>query len=153
MSILCTECIIACTCTMHCTCVGHLTRCPLVCMLICITFVCLGYGLVGYFTVLFSAFLKLVCCNMYFSILSLHIVHTCTCTCIIYYIFSTYCTVHIHVLMRDERRKKERSKQRQTNKQGKATQHTQGSFFLEKMRLRWDSNPRHSIHRTERSTS
>ena len=27
--------------------------------------------------------------------------------------------------MRDERRKKERSKQRQTNKQGKATQHTQ----------------------------
>ena len=55
--------------------------------------------------------------------------------------------------MRDERRKKERSKQRQTNKQGKATQHTQGSLFLEKMRLRWDSNPRHSIHRTERSTS
>ena len=34
--------------------------------------------------------------------------------------------------MRDERRKKERSKQRQTNKQGKATQHTQGSLFLEK---------------------
>ena len=29
--------------------------------------------------------------------------------------------VHVHVLMRDERRKKERSKQRQTNKQGKAT--------------------------------
>ena len=65
-----------------------------------------------------------------------------------------YMTWHcIHVLMRDERRKKERSKQRQTNKQGKATQHTQGSLFLEKMRLRWDSNPRHSIHRTERSTS
>ena len=38
----------------------------------------------------------------------------------------------MHVLMRDERRKKERSKQRQTNKQGKATQHTQGSLFLEK---------------------
>ena len=30
--------------------------------------------------------------------------------------------MYIHVLMRDERRKKERSKQRQTNKQGKATQ-------------------------------
>ena len=29
--------------------------------------------------------------------------------------------MYIHVLMRDERRKKERSKQRQTNKQGKAT--------------------------------
>ena len=65
-------------------------------------------------------------------------------------IYNVY--IYIHVLMRDERRKKERSKQRQTNKQGKATQHTQGSLFLEKMRLRWDSNPRHSIHRTERST-
>ena len=39
------------------------------------------------------------------------------------------------------RRKKERSKQGQTNKQGKATQHTQGShFFLEKM----SCLPRHS---------
>ena len=37
--------------------------------------------------------------------------------------------------MRDERRKKERSKQRQTNEQGKATQHTQGSLFLEKNEL------------------
>ena len=35
----------------------------------------------------------------------------------------------IHVLMRDERRKKERSKQRQTNKQGKATQHTQAHVY------------------------
>ena len=42
-------------------------------------------------------------------------------------------------LMRDERRKKERSKQRQTNKQGKATQHTQGSLFLGKMRLYVDN--------------
>ena len=33
----------------------------------------------------------------------------------------------VHVLMRDE--KEERSKQGQTNKQGKATQHTQGSHF------------------------
>ena len=38
------------------------------------------------------------------------------------------------------RRKKERSKQGQTNKQSKATQHTQGSHFC----LGWDSNPRHS---------
>ena len=55
------------------------------------------------------------------------------------YVFTSelhvYMTYIIHVLMRDERRKKERSKQRQTNKQGKATQHTQGSLFLEKMRL------------------
>ena len=41
------------------------------------------------------------------------------------------------------RRKKERSKQGQTNKQGKATQHSQGqSLFLSC--LGWDSNPRHS---------
>ena len=48
---------------------------------------------------------------------------------IIYMSMYTSCTLnvlhihdtHVHVLMRDERRKKERSKQRQTNKQGKAT--------------------------------
>ena len=33
--------------------------------------------------------------------------------------------IRVPVLMRDERRKEERSKQGQTNKQGKATQHTQ----------------------------
>ena len=37
----------------------------------------------------------------------------------------TVCTV----LMRNEKRKEERSKQGQTNKQGKATQHTQDSHF------------------------
>ena len=37
-------------------------------------------------------------------------------TCTLYILY-----IDIHVLMRDERRKKERSKQRQTNKQGKAT--------------------------------
>ena len=43
------------------------------------------------------------------------------------------------------RRKKERSKQDQTNKQGKAKQHTQSSHFSkEKMScLGWDSSPRH----------
>ena len=46
-------------------------------------------------------------------------------------------------LMRDE--KEERSKQGQTNKQGKATAHPRQSLFLEKMScLGWDSNPRHS---------
>ena len=40
--------------------------------------------------------------------------------------------------------------QGQTNKQGKATQHTQGShFFLRKMScLGWDSSPRHSTLQT-----
>ena len=37
------------------------------------------------------------------------------------------CTLHIHVLMRDE--KEGRKKQARSNKQGKATQHTQGSHF------------------------
>ena len=49
--------------------------------------------------------------------------------------------------MRDERRKEERSKQGQTNKQGKSTQHMhpRQSLFLRKMScLRWDSNPRYS---------
>ena len=35
----------------------------------------------------------------------------------------------IYMFLNEMRRKKERSKQRQTNKQGKATQHTQGSHF------------------------
>ena len=44
------------------------------------------------------------------------------------------CThVHVHVLITDE--KKERKKQGQTNKQGKATQHTQGSTFPKKNEL------------------
>ena len=34
--------------------------------------------------------------------------------------------LHVHVLMRDE---KEERKKQATNKQGKATQHTQGSHF------------------------
>ena len=37
--------------------------------------------------------------------------------------------MHIHVFKWEMRRKKERSKQGQTNKQGKATQHTQGSHM------------------------
>ena len=37
--------------------------------------------------------------------------------------------VHVHVLMRDERRKEKRSKQGQRNNKAKATQHTQGSHF------------------------
>ena len=49
-----------------------------------------------------------------------------------------YSSNNVHVLMRDERRKEERSKQDQASKikqarsnkqQGKATQHTQGSHF------------------------
>ena len=40
-----------------------------------------------------------------------------------------YTITCVHVLMRDERRKEERSKQGQTNIQGKATQYTQGSHF------------------------
>ena len=46
--------------------------------------------------------------------------------------------VYMHVLMRDE--KEERKKQARSNKQTKATQHTQGShFFLRKMScLGWD---------------
>ena len=38
------------------------------------------------------------------------------------------CKVCMYMFL-NERRKKERSKQGQTNKQGKATQHTQGSHF------------------------
>ena len=50
------------------------------------------------------------------------------------------------------RRKKERSKQGQTNKQGKATQHTQSSHFSSF--LGWDSNPRHStIYTLDRAHS
>ena len=45
--------------------------------------------------------------------------------------FNDYIKVYLHVLMM--RRKEERSKQGQTNKQGKVTQHTQGSHFLRKM--------------------
>ena len=41
----------------------------------------------------------------------------------------------MHVLMRDERRKEERKKQARSNKQGKATQHTQGSHFSKKNEL------------------
>ena len=39
--------------------------------------------------------------------------------------------MYIHVLMRDEKekRKKQARSNKQTNKQGKATQHTQGSHF------------------------
>ena len=59
---------------------------------------------------------------------------TCTCTCIT---LATCGWCIIHVLMRDE--KEGRSKQGQTNKQGKGTQHTQGSHFSEKMScLEWD---------------
>ena len=36
---------------------------------------------------------------------------------------------NVHVFKSEMRRKKERSKQGQTNKQGKATQHTQGSHM------------------------
>ena len=59
------------------------------------------------------------------------------------------CTLYlpVHVLMRDE--KEERKKQARSNKQGKATQHTQGSHFPKKMScLGWDSNPRHSTLQT-----
>ena len=37
--------------------------------------------------------------------------------------------LYVHVLMRDERRKEERKKQARSDKQGKATQHTQSSHF------------------------
>ena len=56
------------------------------------------------------------------------------------------CTWNIHVLMRDE--KEERSKQGQTNKQGKATQHTQGSHFSTYMYMHvrgFESHPRQLI--------
>ena len=56
-------------------------------------------------------------------------------------------------LMRDE--KEERKKQARSNKQTRQsnTAHPRQSLFLEKMScLRWDSNPRHSILQTERST-
>ena len=46
--------------------------------------------------------------------------------------------------MRDERRKKEASKVKQTTRQSN-TAHPRQSLFLRKMScLRWDSNPRHS---------
>ena len=58
------------------------------------------------------------------------------------------------------RRKEERSKQGQTNKQEKATQHTQGSHFPGKNELhvhvhvpQVGLNPRHSTLQTERSTT
>ena len=44
--------------------------------------------------------------------------------------------VYVYVLMRDE--KEGRKKQARSNKQGKATHHTQGSHIS---CLRWDSNP------------
>ena len=56
--------------------------------------------------------------------------------------------------MRDE--KEERKKQARSNKQTRQsnTAHPRQSLFLEKMScLRWDSNPRHSILQTERSTN
>ena len=46
----------------------------------------------------------------------------------VYYKLVVYGYVHAYVYT-CLRRKKERSKQGQTNKQGKATQHTQGSHF------------------------
>ena len=44
--------------------------------------------------------------------------------------------IHIHVLMRDEKegRKKQARSNKQTNKQGKATQHTQGVHVNERYR-------------------
>ena len=44
-------------------------------------------------------------------------------------------TVHVHVLMKDG--KEGRKKQGQTNKQGKATQHAQGSHFSQENELPW----------------
>ena len=50
--------------------------------------------------------------------------------------------------------KEERKKQAKANKQTRQSNIAHPRLtFPRKMRLRWDSNPRHSIHRTERSTS
>ena len=43
---------------------------------------------------------------------------------VVMYMYMYILYMNVYVLMRDERRKEERSKQDQTNKQGKATQHT-----------------------------
>ena len=63
------------------------------------------------------------------------IIHTCVCSCVIIHttlqniiiIFIVYMYIHVHVLMRDE--KEGSKKQERSNKQSKATQHTQGSHF------------------------
>ena len=47
--------------------------------------------------------------------------------CIINYTYT--CIYIVHVLMRDKRRKEERSKQGQANNKANNTQHTQGSHF------------------------
>ena len=75
---------------------------------------------------------------------------TSPCTCvvrlIVLYIHSPIILRSMHINERC-RRKEERSKQGHTNKQGKATQYTQGSYFSKKKKsyLGWDSLARPSL--------
>ena len=61
------------------------------------------------------------------KVLLLYIVHLCDHIASISIAKNDVNGIHIHVLMRDEM--EGRKKQASSNKQGKATQHTQGSHF------------------------
>ena len=109
------------------------------------------YSLIIYEIVIFSFFtlysLLLLSFFLYLKSVPIYVivhVHVHVLTTIYMYI---HVHVHagIHVIMRDARRKEERSKQGETNNKAKQHSTPKAVTFLNKMScLGWDSNPQHS---------